>query len=175
MTRAFLGLAAAAAIALVLVASSGAGSNTLRPRLHCDDNAVSCAEADINIGYGGTYVGHDEPSLLFYSNTPGSGNSNMYASRCRRIRRRQPTQDGTAGTWNFQLHPAFWFGMAMCDDQSAPGVHARAVHARQRHEHLRQRRPEQPELHRASIPGTRVHGDAVLPARLGAVAGRHQL
>ena len=31
-----------------------------------------------------------------------------------------PKQDGTGGTWNFQLHPAFWFGMAMCDDQSAP-------------------------------------------------------
>jgi hypothetical protein len=31
-----------------------------------------------------------------------------------------PKQDGTGGTFNFQLHPAFWFGMAMCDDQSAP-------------------------------------------------------
>jgi hypothetical protein len=31
-----------------------------------------------------------------------------------------PTQDGTGGTFNFQLHPAFWFGMAVCDDQSAP-------------------------------------------------------
>ena len=31
-----------------------------------------------------------------------------------------PNQDGTAGTWNFQLHPAFWLGMALCDNQSAP-------------------------------------------------------
>ena len=31
-----------------------------------------------------------------------------------------PNQAGTAGTWNFQLHPAFWFGMALCDNQSAP-------------------------------------------------------
>jgi hypothetical protein len=31
-----------------------------------------------------------------------------------------PRQDGSGGTFNFQLHPAFWFGMAMCDDQSAP-------------------------------------------------------
>jgi len=31
-----------------------------------------------------------------------------------------PKQDGTGGTFNFQLHPAFWFGMAMCDTQSAP-------------------------------------------------------
>src|SRR5205807_10498724 len=33
---------------------------------------------------------------------------------------RLPEQDGTGGTVNFQLHPAFWFGMAMCDTQSAP-------------------------------------------------------
>ena len=31
-----------------------------------------------------------------------------------------PNQAGTGGTWNFQLHPAFWFGMALCDNQSAP-------------------------------------------------------
>jgi hypothetical protein len=31
-----------------------------------------------------------------------------------------PTQDGKGGTFNFQLHPAFWVGMALCDDQSAP-------------------------------------------------------
>src|SRR2546430_4077267 len=27
-----------------------------------------------SIGYNGSYTGHDEPSLLFYSNVPGSGN-----------------------------------------------------------------------------------------------------
>jgi hypothetical protein len=32
----------------------------------------------------------------------------------------KPNQSGTGGTWNFQLHPAFWFGMAMCDTQSFP-------------------------------------------------------
>src|SRR5205823_7144383 len=26
----------------------------------------------------------------------------------------------TGGTWNFQLHPAFWFGMALCESQSYP-------------------------------------------------------
>ena len=31
-----------------------------------------------------------------------------------------PKQDGSGGTWNFQLRPAFWFGMAMCDDQGNP-------------------------------------------------------
>ena len=27
---------------------------------------------------------------------------------------------GSGGTDNFQLRPAFWFGMAMCDNQSSP-------------------------------------------------------
>src|SRR5262249_20262462 len=31
-----------------------------------------------------------------------------------------PTQDGSGGTFNFQLHPAFWFGMAICDTESSP-------------------------------------------------------
>ena len=120
MTRGLVGLAAAAAIALVLVSSSGAGSSALRARIHCDDNAASCAEADINIGYGGTYVGHDEPSLLFYSNTSGSGNSNKYGITLPKDPPTQPNQQGTAATWNFQLHPALWLGMALCDTQSAP-------------------------------------------------------
>src|SRR3954468_9576098 len=101
MSRGGLALAFAAAIGLVLVSSSGAGSNTTRNRIHCDDNAVSCAEADINIGYGGTYVGHDEPSLLFYSNTPGSGNSNKYSLTLPKDPPTQPNQDGTGATWNF--------------------------------------------------------------------------
>ena len=32
----------------------------------------------------------------------------------------QPRQDTMGGTYNFQLHPTFWFGMALCDSQSAP-------------------------------------------------------
>jgi hypothetical protein len=31
-----------------------------------------------------------------------------------------PTQDGTGGTWNFQQHIAFWFGMDLCETQSYP-------------------------------------------------------
>jgi hypothetical protein len=64
--------------------------------------------------------GHDEPSLLFYSDTPGSGNSNRYQLTLPTDAATPPAQDGSGGTWNFMLHPAFWFGMAMCDDQSAP-------------------------------------------------------
>jgi hypothetical protein len=42
----------------------------------------------------------------------------------------QPSQDGSGTTWNFQLHPAFWFGMAMCDDQSAPNPAGTSVTSR---------------------------------------------
>ena len=32
----------------------------------------------------------------------------------------KPKQDGSGGTWNFQLRPTFWFGMTLCDTESAP-------------------------------------------------------
>jgi hypothetical protein len=63
-------------------------------------------------GWGGAYVGHDEPSVLFYSNHPGSGNNDTYTMRLPAEPRTPPKQDGTGGTANFELHPAFWFGMA---------------------------------------------------------------
>ena len=86
----------------------------------CDENAPFCTEVYDSIGYGGAYTGHDEPSLLFYSNTPGAGNSNIYRLTLPKDPPNPPKQDASAGTFNFQLHPAFWFGMAMCDDQSSP-------------------------------------------------------
>lgn len=86
----------------------------------CDENAPYCTEVYDPIGYSGAYTGHDEPSVLFYSNTPGSGNSNIYRLTLPKDPPKLPRQDATGGTFNFQLHPAFWFGMAMCDDQSAP-------------------------------------------------------
>ena len=76
--------------------------------------------ADANDFGNGNYVGHDEPSLLFYSNTPGAGNSYVSRLTLPSDPPTLPLQDGTGGTFNFQLHPAFWFGMAMCDTQSAP-------------------------------------------------------
>jgi hypothetical protein len=73
-----------------------------------------------SIGYNGAYTGHDEPSILFYSNVHGSGNSSIYRLRLPKDPPTLPNQSGTGGTFNFMLHPAFWVGMAMCDDQSAP-------------------------------------------------------
>jgi hypothetical protein len=89
-------------------------------RANCSENAATCTETADSIGYDGAYTGHDEPSNLFYSDTPGSGNSQFYQLTLPKDPPTAPAPDGAGGTTNFQLHPAFWFGMAMCDSQSAP-------------------------------------------------------
>ncbi len=84
----------------------------------CDLRPYLCTEKEQN--YDKSYIGHDEPALLFYSSVPGSGNSNFYTFVLPKDPPVPPKQNGTGGTFNFQLHPAFWFGMAMCDTQSYP-------------------------------------------------------
>ncbi|HLZ71382.1 MAG TPA: hypothetical protein VKV26_15890, partial [Dehalococcoidia bacterium] len=90
--------------------------------LNCSRGNPLCTEVqDAEAVFGeDQYVGHDEPSLLFYSNTAGSGNSNLYHMTLPTDPPVLPKQDGSGGTFNFQLRPAFWFGMAMCDTQSFP-------------------------------------------------------
>src|SRR6266849_9252441 len=106
---------------LATIAFAQSGSSILRKALSCDDQSgVLCAEVFDSIGYGGAYTGHDEPSVLFYSNVAGSGNTGVYLLQVPNDPPTLPKQDGTGGTFNFQLRPAFWVGMAMCDDQSAP-------------------------------------------------------
>jgi hypothetical protein len=83
----------------------------------CEQKQI-CADAK-DFG-ANSYIGHDEPSALFYSNTPGAGNSYISHLTLPSDPPTPPNQAGTGGTFNFQLHPAFWFGMAMCDTQSAP-------------------------------------------------------
>ncbi len=114
-------IAAVSAVALVAMsipaASSALAGGQYGSRPGCDSNAITCTELNQPLG---AYTGHDEPSVLFYSNTPGSGNNDTYTLKLPSDPPKLPRQDGSGGTFNFQLHPAFWFGMAMCDDQSAP-------------------------------------------------------
>jgi hypothetical protein len=115
--RRFLALLTLGGAAFVCAAfPSGAGAAPP----DCDELTALCFEPNDAIGYEGAYTGHDEPSLLFYSDVPGSGNSSLYTVRLPTDPHLQPNQAGTAGTWNFQLHIATWFGMALCDNQSAP-------------------------------------------------------
>jgi hypothetical protein len=109
---------------LVLLGSMASAQNLpgLPPGLSCYDNGALCIGLDVSesIGYGGRYIGHDEPGLLFYSGVPGSGNNMAYLLQLPKDPPTPPKQDGTGGTYNFQLHTAFWLGMVLCDDQSAP-------------------------------------------------------
>jgi len=89
-------------------------------KLLCSEGSPICAEAVDALGYEGEYTGHDEPSLLFYSGTPGSGNNQKYRLVVPADPPVLPTQDGTGGTFNFQDRIAFWFGMDLCDNQSGP-------------------------------------------------------
>jgi hypothetical protein len=69
----------------------------------------------------GEYTGHDEPSLEFKSGIRGSGNDMTYIMTLPKDPAVQPNASGAGGTtWNFQLRPTFWFGMTLCDTESAP-------------------------------------------------------
>jgi hypothetical protein len=118
---AVLAIALGVAFAYVRTPAVKASSASAAPNQpFCSSRPTLCTETVDPWNYQGQYTGHDEPSLLFYSTVPGSGNSNTYQLTLPTDPPTLPKQDGTGGTWNFQLHPAFWFGMAMCDDQSAP-------------------------------------------------------
>jgi hypothetical protein len=112
-------IAGLAGATLITVAPS-ASAETYGAKPSCAYSRVMCAEVQdpsTAFGTGTKYVGHDEPSTLFYSNVPGSGNRMQYNLTI-------PSQPAGAYTnsksYDFQLHPAFWFGMAMCDTFSYP-------------------------------------------------------
>lgn len=90
--------------------------------INCASERSLCAEVyDSEAVFGeDNYVGHDEPSLLFYDNHAGAGNNANYLLKLPKDPPTLPKQDGTGGTFNFQVHIAFWLGMALCDNQSAP-------------------------------------------------------
>jgi hypothetical protein len=120
-----LAVAAAAGTCALLVASSASAG--VPPGFQCTTPGKSFLCADLaNAGniyfpdWRTNYIGHDEPSLLFYSHTPGAGNNNTWQMTLPRDPAAMPTQGQPSPTWGFQEHPAFWFGMAMCDSQSFP-------------------------------------------------------
>jgi hypothetical protein len=115
-----IGGAAAIFLAVAFGSVTGKAGTGGTAHLNCSEATSLCAEPLDSIGYGNEYTGHDEPSLLFYSETAGSGNSNLYHLQLPTDPKKPPQQDGSGTTWNFQLHPAFWLGMALCDNQSAP-------------------------------------------------------
>jgi hypothetical protein len=106
--------------ALVFLPAASSSQNATSRQLNCDANGPLCAEPAEVFNYESGYIGHDEPSLLFYSSSPGSGNNSTYHMSLPVEPPTLPTQAGTGGTDTFQDRIAFWFGMALCEDQSGP-------------------------------------------------------
>jgi len=97
----------------------GAANNPDHPAWRCPD--VRGASADEpRFEDNGHYIGHDEPSIEFFSTTPGSGNSARYDLVLPTDPSKRPDGSVSGPVWNFQTHVAFWFGMTMCDTQSFP-------------------------------------------------------
>jgi hypothetical protein len=99
----------------------------------CGSSGITCTEPaatwDEYAGYDKAirdgarilpYIGHDEPATLFYSNKPGAGNNVNWNLRLPTDPPTRPKQNGSGGTYNFELHPAFWLGMVMCDPNGSP-------------------------------------------------------
>jgi hypothetical protein len=131
--RPFIGTAAFAVLVLVAGFAPSVSAQTQNPAalsaasLHllsgddpfCSSHAALCADP-YDTSYG-QYVGHDEPSLEYKSGIPGSGNDMTYTVTLPKDPKQQPNASGAGGTtWNFQLRPTFWFGLTLCDTESAP-------------------------------------------------------
>ncbi len=87
--------------------------------INCAWASGMCTEVNNSWAVFGHYVGHDEPSLLFDSKVPGSGNRMSYNLTL-------PTDpsasnpDKPGKSYAFELSGAEWLGMAICDTQSYP-------------------------------------------------------
>src|SRR5260370_18781184 len=81
--------------------------------LNCEYSSLCTEVANSAEVFGSEYVGHDEPSTLFYSNQPASGNRMRYnLSLPKDPPAGNPNAPGKG--FHFELNSAFWFGMAMC-------------------------------------------------------------
>jgi len=70
----------------------------------------------------GHYIGHDEPDTAFTSSAPGSGNNVNWTITLGRDPKAAPTvahPGHDVSDW-FELSPAPWFSMALCDPNSFP-------------------------------------------------------
>ena len=87
----------------------------------CQQRPVLCRDPATSIGENGEYTGHDEPSVGFVSNRPGTGGRDLtYTLTLPRNPPVRPNNAGTAGTWDFQLRATFWIGLTLCDSESSP-------------------------------------------------------
>ena len=138
--RSWVSVAAVTAVAVTPIAfSSGAATqaavSTSKPaaakvtassrylnkhaHINCARSSGFCTEVANSRQVFGYYVGHDEPSVLFNSYAPGSGNHMSYNV----ILPKEPSAanpNQANKSYSFELSGADWLGMAMCDTQSYP-------------------------------------------------------
>jgi hypothetical protein len=93
----------------------------VKPAVQCKDPKGSW---DGRFYENGHYIGHDEPSVRFVSNQPGSGNTVTFAERLPVDPAALPTvgKPGHDVTHMFELSPAPWFSMDVCDPNSTPMI-----------------------------------------------------
>jgi len=101
------------------------GLPMFRP-MNCTDIAGSLNDNNNTWGGkfydNGQYIGHDEPDATFLSNAPGSGNNVSWNLTLGQDPRALPTTShpGHDVSHWFELSPAPWLSMAMCDSDSYP-------------------------------------------------------
>jgi hypothetical protein len=121
--------AQAASTGVVPVSPNAVGEidcNGLSPIQHPVKSDAVCA--DISGSWNGRfyengrYIGHDEPSIRFISNQPGSGDNTTFVERLPVDPKALPTvkNPGHDVTHTFELTIAPWFSTDVCDPQSAP-------------------------------------------------------
>ena len=87
--------------------------------LNCEYSALCAEVANSADVFGNHYVGHDEPSDLFYSGVPGAGNRMQYSLR---LPHDPSPANPISKSYQFELNGSFWFGMALCATQSYPNT-----------------------------------------------------
>ena len=110
------------------------------PQHWCGTNGITCAEPLANweefAGYDASvasgahvapYSGTMSPRASSTPTRRGRATTSRTSSCFRRNRPPRPTQDGSGGTDNFELFPAFWFGMILCDPNGAPNPDGQAL------------------------------------------------
>src|SRR5215472_16182710 len=112
-------IGAAIAGANVAAVSPAAAATDQHAAINCEYSAMCAEVANSSDAFGSEYVGHDEPSAVYYSNVPGSGNHMTYSLRLPRDP--SPANPNTPGkSYQFELNGSIWFGMALCATQSYP-------------------------------------------------------
>jgi hypothetical protein len=113
-------LAGTALAAITTAASAGnAAAVSQHAAINCEYSGACAEVANPAEVFGSEYVGHDEPSLVFYSKQPGSGNHLSYSMQLPRDP--SAANPNTPGkSYEFELNGSIWLGMALCATQSYP-------------------------------------------------------